>query len=110
MEQSLGDIKIGRVNSPMIGYISIRCDRKTPLGNPFYMSNESQRIEVCNKFEAYLPEAYATDHVIRSEVTNIAMHVESGHNVLLQCWCAPKKCHCDSIKSFVLNLINKMPE
>ncbi len=104
---TVGDIKIGRVNQTVPNYISIRCDRKTALGNPFYMANESQRIEVCNKFEAYLPEAYATDRVIRSEITNIAMHVESGQNVLLQCHCAPKRCHCDSIKSFVLNLINK---
>lgn len=28
----------------------VRVDRTSPLGNPFYMTNESQRHEVCLKY------------------------------------------------------------
>jgi hypothetical protein len=104
---TIGDIKIGRVNQNLPNYISIRCDRKTVLGNPFFMHNESMRDEVCNKFEAYLPQAFNTDYAVAKAIGLITGHVSQGNNVLLQCWCAPKRCHCDSIKSFVLNLIKE---
>lgn len=106
LKVKIGDIKVGKIGQSIPYYVPIRCDRKTVLGNPFYMSHESQRIEVCNKFEDYLPTAYQTNPKVRSEITNIVLHVGAGLDVLLQCWCAPKRCHCDSIKSFVLNLIN----
>lgn len=102
----IGDIKIGRVNQSINGYISIRCDRKTPLGNPHFMKDESQRDTVCNRFEAYIPQAYASDIEVHKAINDIRFHVIHRQNVLLQCWCSPKRCHCDSIKSFVLNLIN----
>lgn len=109
---TLGDIKVGRVNQSIDGYISVRCDRKTPLGNPYYMHTESERNLVCDNYTQWLGVAYANNYpiTIKPAIDSITNRVLSGHNVLLQCWCAPKRCHCDSIKSFVLKLINDMPE
>lgn len=100
-----GQIFIGRVTAQRSDSFNIRCDRRSPIGNPYYMADESKRNEVCDKFDHWLPKAYNNDPQVYSYVNNIAAYVMRGSNVNLQCHCFPKRCHTKSIRSFVLGII-----
>ena len=95
-----------------------RCDRKSPVGNPFTMHNESERDKVCEQY-AMLFDQTMTDitlndddigPLINSNVGEfrtyikqiVDFHKQHGH-VTLACWCSPKRCHCETIKQWVLN-------
>lgn len=81
------------------GWKVVRCDRQTPIGNPFYMRSESERDDVCEKFETALYEGTLSDEAY-TYLHEIIVKAKKG-NVCLTCWCAPKRCHCDSIKKYV---------
>ena len=103
---TIGDIKIGKVNQNLPNYISIRCDRKTVLGNPFFMHNESQRDMVCDKYKTWLENRDAEYGAVHDMLNDIIMKVELGNNVLLQCHCYPKRCHTESIREHVLGQLH----
>ena len=103
-------ITVGKVNgaSPA-GSVVVRADRKSPLGNPFYMATEAMRDEVCIKFAAWMKDQLGSDKsnpfVVRlREVYKISQE----RDVHLTCWCAPRRCHCDTIKSFLDGHLNKI--
>ena len=95
-----------------------RCDRKSPVGNPYTMHNESERDEVCEQyvmlFDQTMTDTTLNDDdigpLINSNVGKfrayiqqiINFHNQHGH-VTLACWCAPKRCHCETIKQWILN-------
>lgn len=85
----------------------VRVDRQSVLGNPFYMSNERFRDDVCDKYQAYFEKKIANkDTAFLNElarITNIAMKYGK---LELFCWCAPRRCHAETIKSFIEQLIN----
>ena len=61
---------------------AVRCDRRTKFGNRFVMRCEEERDLVCDQFEMHnLPTL---------DVTELR-----GKDLL--CWCAPLRCHCNSL-------------
>lgn len=108
----------------------IRVDRASVLGNPFKMDNENDRDIVCERYEMYfkgmtsnnetlIHEAYEQDNYCLNAriATNIAIngrheefmnelrrlyriHKQYG-KLNLFCWCAPKRCHAETIKKFL---------
>ena len=80
----------------------IRCDRRSPLGNPFVMVNEKMRDEVCDNYDVFFKERVkrggGTDfmHALRS-----LYRIWLEEDIALGCWCAPKRCHCETIKAFL---------
>jgi len=96
------NITVGRVNKPLEGYVNIRIDRSSPLGNPFIMRTESERDSVCEKYHKYFHQEVIERGSVREEVIRIYRLVKEGKSVNLQCWCKPKRCHGDTIKSFIL--------
>jgi hypothetical protein len=61
---------------------SVYCGRGSPYGNPFIIGLHGDRDEVCNKFEeVVLPTLDVSDLI--------------GKDLI--CFCAPQRCHCDSI-------------
>lgn len=84
------------------GYKVIRIDRQTPVGNPFYMSSETERNKVCEQYQAYF------DRKVSEKIDIDFMHYLRGiylyaqrQPVALACWCAPKRCHGETIKKFI---------
>lgn len=72
----------GQISDMIASGKAARCDRQTRFGNPHYMRSEAERNFVCDEFEIHdLPKL---------DVTGLR-----GKDLL--CWCAPKRCHCDSI-------------
>lgn len=85
-----------------LGYEVIRIDRKTPVGNPFYMRDESQRDSVCDAYEAYF-HSKVTEKKDQQFLDYLRMIYKLALQkpVALACWCAPKRCHGETIKKFI---------
>jgi len=97
-----GDIIVHTIRDTVAGFSNVRIDRKTPLGNPFWMADESKRDEVCDKFEVYFDkEVEIAGSSVREAMIILFRRVRSGEDVSLQCHCAPKRCHGDKIKQFI---------
>lgn len=95
-----------------------RCDRESPVGNPFAMHHESARDKVCEQYESLFDQTMHDDTLddnivgllfnsnvgkFRAYIQEIVnFHNQHGH-VTLACWCAPKRCHCETIKQWILN-------
>ena len=82
--------------------IVIRVDRTSVLGNPFYMHTEAERDKVCNEYEAYFNKKVTekTDIAFMNELRRI-YKLAKEHDICLACWCAPKRCHAETIKKFI---------
>jgi len=91
----------------------IYCGRGSALGNPFPMHNESQRDAVCDEYEKYFYEKvydlFEHDTQFHVELKAIIAVADKG-DVNLGCFCAPKRCHCDTIKKFIDDTINVQEE
>lgn len=71
----------------------IRVDRGTEWGNPFVMHGEPDRPHVCDLFELYAGWRLTVDPT----------WLKSLRGKDLACWCAPKRCHADTL----MRLANK---
>jgi hypothetical protein len=79
----------------------VKVDRSSVLGNPFYMATENQRDEVCLKYETYFKKKLDSDVRFREELRRLyRIHRDYG-KLELFCWCAPKRCHAETIKKFL---------
>ena len=79
------------------------CGRGSVLGNPFVMQNQSieERNRVCGEFEKYFFEKIEQKNKNFIEALNFIFKESKSKDVNLGCFCAPKRCHCDTIKNFV---------
>ena len=85
-----------RTYKPDSNEISIKVDRSTPLGNPYYMNDESERDNVCDKYATYLAASYNSKADVAKEINRI-IDVLARCDVVLLCWCYPKRCHAEEI-------------
>jgi hypothetical protein len=69
----------------------VRCDRFSDFGNPFEMDKDGDRDEVCDNYEQhYLPFK-----------PSIHKQLVKLKGKALGCWCAPLRCHCDTLKNLI---------
>ena len=99
-----GKVLIGNLRNPREfgATASLRVDRATALGNPFYMHDESERDAVCDRYESYFPKLLATNHMARQEIIRAMACLRRGEDLVLLCWCAPKRCHAETIRRYLL--------
>lgn len=77
--------------------------RPHPLGNP-YTFRHGDRDTICDLYESWLHDVYslglkcATGPKVFNAINNIAARHKAGERIALRCWCAPKRCHAESIK------------
>ena len=85
-----------------LGYAVVRIDRQTPVGNPFYMHNEAERDTVCDQYKEYFNRKITekTDTMFLDYLRTI-YKLALQKPVALACWCAPKRCHGETIKAFI---------
>ncbi len=93
----------------------IYCGRGTALGNPFFMQNESERDKVCDQYQdwfySHVDEVswLQGDHPNpQTEQLRNIYYSALKNDVNLGCFCAPKRCHCDTIKHFLDNKIDEL--
>ena len=85
--------------------ILIKVDRSSILGNPFYMHNESERNSVCDQYESYFNNIIAhkndpNNTAFMNELRRI-YKIAKNNDIVLGCWCYPKRCHSETIKRFL---------
>ena len=75
---------------------------KSPLGNSFIMSEESERDYVCDKYDAWFTKkVQAMDPRIMEELGRIDDIGRRYGKLNLFCWCAPKRCHAETVKKYL---------
>lgn len=89
------------VNHSFKGSNIAYCGRGTALGNPFIMRNESQRDKVCDQYKEYFYRKIETDKGMQAQLDEIWNMMHQPKPVHLQCFCAPRRCHCDTIKEYL---------
>lgn len=73
----------------------------SPLGNPFIKLCEAARSHVCNKYEEWFEEQLEKKNPkVVAELTRLQILAESS-DLTLGCYCAPKRCHGDTIKNYL---------
>ena len=98
-----------KVTKPTKPY-DVRVDRASILGNPFVLENETNRDDVCDKYDMYFQEKIIDNNNFISELNRIInMYMYYGQ-VRLFCWCKPKRCHALTIKRWLENKIKKEKE
>lgn len=70
--------------------------RPSPLGNPYPMRNEGERIKVIRAFARWFQRAKEEDPAVRAELDRLYRVLKSGR-LELTCWCSPRKCHAEII-------------
>ena len=86
--------------------VLIKVGRSTPVGNPFHMRDESMRDEVCDKYKVYFYKRVKEAGAFRDYVAHI-YRTALKQDVALGCWCAPKRCHAETIASFINQFLSK---
>ena len=100
-------IKNLRVEKPSAEY-QVRVDRTSVLGNPFYMASEAERDAVCDKYEVYFKNKISLeDNAFMAELRRLYRIAKRYGKLELFCWCAPKRCHAETIKKFLEKYLNK---
>ena len=84
------------------GEVLIKVDRSNKiLGNSFTMSNESQRDNVCEQYKVwFFIQIKKKNEEVLAELRRIYV-IAKSKDVALGCWCAPKRCHAETIKAFL---------
>jgi len=79
-------------------------DRTTALGNPLALCSEDRRDKVCNSYDAYLPQKIIEkDPAIIKELNILFFAYVHYEKLRLFCWCAPKRCHAETIRNILYN-------
>ena len=81
----------------------VRVDRANPiLGNRFRMTSESDRDKVCDMYEVWFNEQLAKQNeVLLNELRRLYVIYKRCGKLRLFCWCAPKRCHAETIRNFL---------
>lgn len=71
------------------------------MGNPYLMKQYTpkERDRVCDAYAVHLESAPSDSHE-RRVIHRMATRLAEGKTIALYCYCAPLRCHCDSIKAF----------
>ena len=76
--------------------------RPTPLGNPFVMRDESERDEVCDKYARWFAQMLVEQPPnVMNQLLSLREKLRLQGVLTLRCWCAPKRCHAESIKQWL---------
>ena len=78
------------------------CGRGSALGNTFPMSSEADRDSVCNQYEVWFKERTMQGmENPQIDMLRKLYKAAKASDINLGCFCAPKRCHCDTIKEFI---------
>lgn len=75
----------------------------SPLGNPFVLldaKDDITRNEVCDLYEQWFLEQLRTNKLFLKELKRLYKLAQT-QDIVLGCFCAPRRCHADTIKAFL---------
>jgi hypothetical protein len=66
------------------------------------MHSESERDSVCDKYEEYFAKKVADkDAAFMNELHRLWKYHKENGQLILGCYCSPKRCHGETIKRFL---------
>lgn len=72
----------------------------SPFHNPFHMDNEKDRDKICDEYEEWFKEeGYGSEGTL--ELLKLQALCGYHGKLRLFCWCAPKRCHAQTIKNYL---------
>lgn len=86
-----------------LGRFHPKFGQASPLANPFPMTATDTRDDVCEKYDNWIKgKIKEGDPLVVGALGDlIRLYKAQGHLTLL-CWCAPHRCHCDTVKRIIL--------
>lgn len=78
----------------------IKVDRSSPLGNPFNMTSVADRDQVCDAYEKWFHRENFS-MAFSNECQRLLSIYKKYGKLRLFCWCAPKRCHAQTIKRWL---------
>ena len=76
--------------------------RPTALGNPFFMRTEAHRDSVCDAYQVWFDQmVQQKDPAVMGQLRQLFLLGKQQGYLKLGCHCAPKRCHADTIASFL---------
>ena len=83
----------------------MKVDRSSPVGNPYPIKGSyMHRDRVCNMYEKDFGRQMQNPYF--EAYINSLINIYKRHGKLrLFCWCAPKRCHAETIKRFIENVV-----
>ena len=105
----INQITIGKVKKDKPNAENIYIGRGSPLGNPYPITANASRDEVCDRYDVYIRNVLQdTSSPQYKEMVRLLKMYQSGQSLHLQCFCAPLRCHGESIKSILETTLKKM--
>ncbi len=99
---------VGGYRAQLLKPWQVRVDRSSVLGNPFPMASEADRVDVCVKYLEYFKDKVRSkDEAFCNELRRLIAIYRKYGVLELYCWCAPKKCHAETIKWFIERRVSK---
>ena len=92
-----------------LGCRGVECfdvSRTSPVGNPFFMHSEQERNAVCDAYELNF-HILLGETKARAYLDEMLMRLRAGQDIALVCWCAPKRCHAETIRAWLLKQLSK---
>jgi len=87
---------------------AIDCGRPTPLGNPFVMRSEQDRDLVCDQYEEWFNNKIEQkDQAVLNQLRGLFVLGKQRGHLKIGCYCAPKRCHLDTVARFLRNYAEK---
>lgn len=94
-------VTIGRVGESVPGAIHVRVDRASILGNPYKIDSRHDRDAVCDSYRSYFYNQLRKNPRFRNTVWALKREHQRGNHVVLQCHCAPERCHAETIREYL---------
>ena len=100
------NLRVEKLSKPY----DVKVDRSSPLGNPFPMRNASKVIDlnmernrVCDAYKIMFNQAHESGANIDMvhETTRLVQIYKQHGKLRLFCWCAPQRCHAETIKTYI---------
>ncbi len=79
----------------------VKVDRSSVLGNPFYMRHESERDNACDQYQEYFRKKVESTGAFRQEIDRLCSLYAEHDKLNLFRWCAPNRCHAETIKAYI---------
>lgn len=80
----------------------VYCGRGSALGNPFPITESRSREDVINMYRVHFNKLLKDmDKGALAQLDLCRQKIDTYGIVELECYCAPKPCHCDIIKEFL---------
>ena len=79
--------------------------RPSVLGNPYPLKDEKDRDVVIEKYGVWLRKEYAKRGKVYAALMELAHQYAAGEDIVLVCWCAPRRCHAEVIRDAIIGIV-----